>query len=74
MAGQLKDYLLDATKNDIVRCLTTASGAMVHGIFKKARDHGCVVERPPPYVLAVQPIELVWNSMKTAYNARYDNA
>ena len=74
MAAQLKDYLQDATKKDLVRFLATASGARVPEIFKKALDCGRVVERTPPYVPEVQPIELVWNAMKTAYNTRYDNA
>ena len=74
MAGQLKDYLKDAIKKDLVRFRTTASGARVPGIFKEAFDCGCVVERAPPYVPEVQPIELVWSTMKTSYNTRYDNA
>ena len=73
IAGQLKDFSPDATKKEIVRFLTTSSGPRVPGIFKKAREYGCVVERTPPYVPEVQPVELVWNSMKTAYNTRYDN-
>ena len=66
MAVQLKDYLQDATEKDLVRILATASGARVPEIFKKALDCGCVVERTPPYVPEVQPIELVWNTMKTS--------
>ena len=73
-AGQLKDYLLGATKKDLVRFRTTASGARVPGISEKAREYGRVVERTPPYAPEEHHIELVWNSTKTAYNARYDNA
>ena len=74
MAGQLEDYLQDATKKGRVRFLTTASGARVPGIFKKALDCGCVVERAPPYAPEAQPIEPAWNAMKTSHNTRYDNA
>ena len=74
MGDQLRDYLPDATKKDMVRFLTTACGARVPEIFKKATEHGCVVERTPPYVPEPQPIELVRNCLKTAYNTRYDNS
>ena len=52
----------------------TASCDMAHGVSKKARDYGCVVERTPHYSPEVKTIEMVWNSAKTAYSARYDNA
>ena len=48
MGDQLRDYLLDATKKDLVRFLTTACGARVPGIFKKATEYGCAVERARP--------------------------
>ena len=48
IAGQLKDFLSDATEGGILRFLTAASGARVPGIFKKAREYGRVVERTPP--------------------------
>ena len=48
IACQLKDFSPGATKKDMVRFLTTASGAMVPDIFKTAREYGCVVfERTP---------------------------
>ena len=74
MAGHLKGYLLDATKKDLVRFPMTSSGARVPGIFKKGRDCGCVVERTPPFAPELQPIELAWGFVKTAYNTRYDYA
>ena len=73
IAGRLNGFVSDATKKGIARLLTTTSGARVHGIFKKDREYGCVVERTPPYVPEVHPIELVWNSVKTAYNTRRDD-
>ena len=73
IAGQLKKFLPGATKKEMVRFLATASGASVPEMFKMAREYGYVVERTPPNAPDVHPIELVWNSMKTAYNKRYDN-
>ena len=70
IAGRLMDFLPGATKKEMVRFLTTASGARVPGIFKKAMEYGRVVERTPSYVPEVHPIELAWTSMKTAYNTR----
>ena len=61
MGGRLRDYLLDATKKDLVRFLATACGARVPGIKKKAAEHGCAAGRPPPFFPDLQPIELVWN-------------
>ena len=70
IAGRQEDFFPDATKKDMIRFLTTASGARVPGIFKKAMEYGRVVERTPSYVPEVHPIELAWTSMKTAYNTR----
>ena len=40
IAGQLKDFVSDDTKKAMVRCIQTASGARVPGIFKNAREYG----------------------------------
>ena len=73
MRAHLRDPRPDATQKDLARCLATASWARVPGIFKKAMRNGRAVESAPPYVPELQPIELVQNCLKTAYNTRYDN-
>ena len=42
--------------------------------FLKSRKNGRLVERTPPYIPEIRPIELARNCLKTAYNTRYDNS
>ena len=60
MDGKIRDPLIDSAGKDLVMSLATASGARVPGIFKKASGRGCAVERGPPYVPELQPIDHVW--------------
>ena len=71
---EILEYLGEATKKELVSFIGSVSRRRAPEIFRVARKHKCWVERTPPHVPELQPIEYVWNQLKPQYNRRYDNA